>query len=167
MTSKRFMFTVGIVGVVAVVLILATALPLTKNTWNKGGVTEYHTYQGNMVGQKFQGLPKPNFTYNAPYFGTSIDIDNDGIKETTFYTKVAMTKPPHFGYIVKEGHIIFASNMGANIQIQDLEDKDTQGFYVVEKHSDADKGKDGWKYTKFSYKAGVINKMEEKIVKGD
>ena len=121
-----------------------------------------------MLGQAFRGLPKPNFPTDTPYYGDSIDIDNNGTKETVFYTKVAMNKVPHYGYIVKDDIIIFESSKGANVQIYDLEKPEENGFYVSERYFDISQGDtwgQEWKYTEYSYSNDLIKKISEEIRK--
>lgn len=121
---------IRLISLVFLVSLIILIFLFTLRVKNSKEETALYNYAGSLLGQTFRGLPKPKLPVDKPYFGISVDIDNDGKKETVFYTIEAMTKPPHRAYIVKDNKIVFESGSKPSVQIEEKEDHN--GFYLSE-----------------------------------
>ena len=108
---------------------------------------------------KFSNLNEP-FTgfdsiYNKdpshdPYWGESVDVDNDGESERIFYYSIAMNHTPHVLNIVKNDKIIFRAE-GPSIQL--VKTQSGNGFYI-EEYNWSDIPTANTKITRYIYKDG-------------
>ncbi|OGC60091.1 hypothetical protein A2380_00990 [candidate division WWE3 bacterium RIFOXYB1_FULL_43_24] len=77
---------------------------------------------------RFNDLPNMDPSHD-PYWGESIDVDNDGKAERVFYYSIAMNHTPHILNILKDDKIIFRAE-GPSIQL--VKTESGNGFYTEE-----------------------------------
>lgn len=153
-------------------LALVILAPILVICWNnfhgygdkkESGPAIYYDYSNSLVGQRFKGLPKPVYPERLPFYGESIDIDKDGVKETVFYTIEHMTQSPHRAYIVKDSVIVFGTEEKSRVKI--LPVQSGSGFYISE--FTMVNTKDARKLTLYQYKDGAFSKISEETSLGN